>query len=90
MLGKIHFPPHVGTWGRNQGSQIHFRAGGAIFVGFFKFFWRGVRLCAHEKMPKIFLARGAIMHTRKSAKYLLFLASALQGKKFGYYTWIHI
>ena len=41
--------------------------GGAIFVGFFKFFWRGVGLCAHEKVPNI----------------CFFLASAPQGEKFG-------
>jgi len=49
------------------GIANSFQSRGAIFVGFSKFFSRGVRLCTHEKVPKIFLARGAILYTRKNA-----------------------
>jgi len=54
---------------------------GAIFVGFSKKISRGVRLCSHEKVPKIFLAQGAIVCTRKGAKYLLFFSKCPAGQK---------
>ena len=41
---------------------------GGDFCWFFQIFFRGVRLCTHEKVPKTFLARGAIIHARKSAQ----------------------
>ena len=36
-----------------------------------------------KKVPKIFLAWGAIVHTRKSAKYILVFRKCPAGKKFG-------
>ena len=65
-----------------QGSDRGFGPGGALHTKKCqKFSSRGVRLCTHEKVPKIFLARGAIVHTRKSAKYLLFFSKCPAGGK---------
>ena len=65
-------PPGVANSFQSQGRFL------LVFSNFFrsgcdcaptkkcpKFSSRGVRLCTHEKVPKIFLARGAIMYTRK-------------------------